>query len=288
MADAKKAVSENVEGQFFVDSTCIDCDTCRQLAPATFADAGSHSYVHTQPLEAEARREALRALVACPTSSIGTRTKCDLAEAGADFPLSIENNVYYCGFNSRKSYGSNSYFVEDTGGNWLIDSPRFTNQLVKSFQSKGGLSWIFLTHRDDVADADRYAKHFNAKRIIHRRDLSAMPDCEFIVEDNEPLTIADFTVISQPGHTAGHMVLLYKNRYLFTGDHLYVNRETGKPDAFRDHCWYSWEEQTNSMRNLVKYNFEWILPGHGERGYISAGRMKEGLTELVQKMERPR
>src|SRR5689334_12470143 len=33
MADRMRAVPENVEGPLFVDSTCIDCDTCRQIAP---------------------------------------------------------------------------------------------------------------------------------------------------------------------------------------------------------------------------------------------------------------
>ncbi len=30
MADPKKRVLENVPGDFFVDSTCIDCDACRK------------------------------------------------------------------------------------------------------------------------------------------------------------------------------------------------------------------------------------------------------------------
>ena len=33
MASLAKLLPENVPGEFFVDSTCIDCDTCRQLAP---------------------------------------------------------------------------------------------------------------------------------------------------------------------------------------------------------------------------------------------------------------
>ena len=40
MADRRRAVAENVPGDFFVDETCIDCDACRQLAPEVFADAG--------------------------------------------------------------------------------------------------------------------------------------------------------------------------------------------------------------------------------------------------------
>ena len=38
MANLSTSVPENVPGDFFVDTTCIDCDTCRQLAPASFAE----------------------------------------------------------------------------------------------------------------------------------------------------------------------------------------------------------------------------------------------------------
>jgi len=50
MANFNKRVPENVPGEFFVDSTCIDCDTCRQLAPATFGETSTYAFVHTQPL----------------------------------------------------------------------------------------------------------------------------------------------------------------------------------------------------------------------------------------------
>ncbi|HXD89225.1 MAG TPA: recombinase family protein, partial [Urbifossiella sp.] len=40
---------ENVAGDFFVDSTCIDCNTCRQIAPAVFGEALGTSFVKAQP-----------------------------------------------------------------------------------------------------------------------------------------------------------------------------------------------------------------------------------------------
>jgi hypothetical protein len=42
MANPKKRVPENVPGDFFVDSTCIDCDTCRQIAPQVFCMDRAH------------------------------------------------------------------------------------------------------------------------------------------------------------------------------------------------------------------------------------------------------
>ena len=57
MANPKKRVPENVPGDFFVDSTCIDCDACRQIAPAVFGEAADTSYVKTQPAGLADRRQ---------------------------------------------------------------------------------------------------------------------------------------------------------------------------------------------------------------------------------------
>ena len=72
MANLKKRLPTNVEGEFYVDATCIDCDACRQLAPDTFAEVGDYSSVYAQPQTEEQTRKATRALLACPTGSIGT------------------------------------------------------------------------------------------------------------------------------------------------------------------------------------------------------------------------
>ena len=286
MANGNLAVAENVPGDFFVDSTCIDCDTCRQLAPETFGEAPDYSFVRRQPTDDQERRRALQALLACPTSSIGAR-QSNAREVLSDFPLPIEDEVYYCGFNSESSFGANSYLVKHPAGNWLIDSPRFLPVLVKRFEAAGGLSRIFLTHRDDVADSDKYAQRFGAERIIHERDASAVKDAERKIGGDEAVPFgSDFLLIPTPGHTRGHAVLLYKNRYLFTGDHLAYSRRRQSLTAFRRACWYSWEEQIRSMEKLLDYDFEWILTGHGERIHLPLPEMKRQLRELIGWMKR--
>lgn len=111
MANKQKRLPANVAGDFFVDSTCINCDTCRQLAPETFAEQGDYSYVWSQPIDVASRRRSTQALICCPTASIGNLGPNDAADVSNDFPLAVDANVYYCGFNSAKSYGANSYFV---------------------------------------------------------------------------------------------------------------------------------------------------------------------------------
>jgi glyoxylase-like metal-dependent hydrolase (beta-lactamase superfamily II)/ferredoxin len=291
MADLQKIVPENVAGKFFVDLTCIDCDTCRQLAPNSFKDAGEHSFVYHQPQNEEEARAATQALLACPTGSIGTQGHNDAKEVMADFPMQLEEDVFYCGFNSAKSYGANSYFIQSKNGNWLIDSPKYLPHLVKNFAQRGGLKCIFLTHQDDVADAKRYASEFGAQTIIHRSDMQAEPNSEEIIDGKDAINFApDFEIIPVPGHTKGHMVLLYKERYLFTGDHLAYDPHEKKLIAYRSHCWYSWKEQTASMERLLdlleKSLCTWILPGHGSRICLEPDVLLKELSKLIVRMKK--
>jgi glyoxylase-like metal-dependent hydrolase (beta-lactamase superfamily II)/ferredoxin len=283
MADRALRVLENVDGDFFVDSSCIDCDTCRQVAPATFADQGAYSFVYRQPRNREEARAALQAVVACPTASIGTSDKKGAAEAVSDFPLALTTGVSYCGFNSRKSFGGNSYFVEHAEGNWLIDSPRYVEHLARRFAERGGIRYIFLTHRDDVADAAKWAARFGASRIIHRLELAAQPGAERVIEGFEPVELAPgFLAIPTPGHTRGHCALLYGEEVLFSGDHLSWSRERESLHASRQVCWHSWAQQTESVAKLEAYSFEWVLPGHGQRVRLAREQMRRQMRQLVE------
>ena len=286
MADQRKHVPENVPGDFFVDSTCIDCDACRQIAPAVCGEAAESSFVKIQPRNEIERRCALQALLSCPTGSIGSRADDDVKEVMGDFPLQVEEPVYFCGYNSPKSYGGNSYFIRQSEGNWLVDSPKFVAPLVRRIEALGGISRIFLTHCDDVADADRYAEHFQSQRIIHREELHSQRAAEMVLEGDGPWELTpDFIAIATPGHTAGHCVLLTHKRFLFTGDHLDWDRDAEELSASRDYCWHSWPQQIRSMRRLATYDFEWVLPGHGQRVCLPAAPMRDQLNQLVARME---
>ena len=287
MADQSKRLDSNVSGNFYVDATCINCDTCRQLAPASFEEVGDFSAVTSQPTGEGSLHQAYQALLSCPVGSIGTERSepVRMQEAMASFPLHLEDGVYYCGFNSEKSFGANSFFLEHPDGNWLIDSPRYLKHLVEAFERKGGLSHIFLTHKDDVAEVEKYAAHFGAKRIIHRADLEAAPGAEWIIEDVDSSQILpEFQIIPVPGHTAGSMALLYKNRFLFTGDHLWWD---SKQQMLRAPSQLVWRKRVllDSLQKLLDYRFEWVLAGHGDRVRLSAEAMQSQLQTLIERRQ---
>src|SRR5688500_12491864 len=103
MARVSGRLPENVAGDLYVDDSCIDCDTCRQVAPAVFAQSTrGTAYVHAQPDTAESRHRALMALVACPTASIGSVARADARQAAAAFPEPVADGVYYCGYTSER------------------------------------------------------------------------------------------------------------------------------------------------------------------------------------------
>ena len=73
MADAANKYAENVPGKFYVDDQCIDCDLCRETAPANFKrnDDGGHSYVYKQPETPEEEGLCKEAMEGCPVEAIG-------------------------------------------------------------------------------------------------------------------------------------------------------------------------------------------------------------------------
>jgi len=286
MALIRLSRPENVPGDFFVDSSCIDCDQCRQIAPDTFSQVGDQAAVYLQPTDRKAEFSALKALVTCPTASIGVTAEHPIQEAVHAFPDLIEDDVYFCGYASESSFGASSYLIVRPEGNVLVDSPRFAKPLVKQVEALGGISEIFLTHKDDVADHDQWAAHFHAKRLMHQEDAGRLRSKidHFIGGEADVVFDDAFRIIPTPGHTRGHLNFLYRNKFLFTGDHLWWSPHYRSLNASRSVCWYSWPEQVQSVKKLRDYSFEWILPGHGRRINATKSQMSEYLNECIDRI----
>jgi glyoxylase-like metal-dependent hydrolase (beta-lactamase superfamily II)/ferredoxin len=290
MACYKKINPSNVSGSLFVDTTCIDCGTCYHLAPENFAQTSDEkSFVKSQPISLEEWVQAKRALISCPTNSIGVKeAPAAFKEIKVSLPFCISDNIYYCGYTSRYSFGASSYLIQRKMGNVLIDSPRFHPTLVKDIETMGGIKTMILTHRDDVADHELWARHFGCERIIHQAEVK---DWTLKVEKNlitdEPVILDDeITLIPTPGHTEGHIVILYINQYLFTGDHIFYDQQSCKLKASKRVCWYDWHMQISSVERLLQKPFTWVFPGHGGWKHFNQAQMKQEMSDLVVRMKK--
>jgi ferredoxin len=88
MADAANKYPENVPGKYYVDEQCIDCDLCRETAPANFKrnDDGGHSTFTSKPNRQKKKRFAKKQWkVARSKRSATTAPKIDIFCSGGLF-----------------------------------------------------------------------------------------------------------------------------------------------------------------------------------------------------------
>ncbi|MEA2703682.1 MAG: hypothetical protein QOD63_1627 [Actinomycetota bacterium] len=278
----------NAEGPWFVDTRCIDCGTCRELVPELFAAVDDEqSVVALQPGGPEAEHRAWLAADACPTQSIGRNPRTP--RPPGLYPLAVDGPVYDLGHTSEASFGATSYLVLRPEGNLMIDAPRFTRDLKGPLDDLGGVSHVLLTHRDDVADAPRWAFRYGARVWIHEADRAAAPSATDLFEGIDPTVVAPGVVaVPVPGHTKGSVVFAVDDTWLFTGDSLAWSHSRADLVAFRGACWYSWREQTRSLARLAEtVTFSWVLPGHGARVRLDPTDGRRRLLDLVARMGRP-
>ncbi|KAK9095471.1 hypothetical protein Scep_026940 [Stephania cephalantha] len=277
--------SQNAQGEFFVDHACIDCDTCRWMAPEVFTRKDGQSAVFKQPTSEEERIKALQALLCCPTSSIHTeKPPRDILEVHKMFPRPINEQripgVYHCGYHAENSYGGTSYLIVHPEGNILVDSPRYFERLAQKIEMLGGARYMFLTHVDDIGDHQKWSERLRCDRIFHTKDIEASTaDVEIKLDGGGPWSLGnDFELIHAPGHTEGSVCLLYKPlKVLFTGDHIYKT-ESGF-DIAEMYNQFSVSAQLESVRKLLSLDFEWILPGHGRMAEFKDMHEKDAALE---------
>ena len=283
MARALERNPASAPGDWYIDTRCIDCAASREVAPGLIIRRSGKSIFARQPANPDEEIAAWRAALLCPTASIGTGSH--RPQPPDLFPQELAPGIYRCGYNAESSFGAHSYFVRRDEGNVLVDSPRYVNKLARKLEELGGVADILLTHRDDVADAGRYAVHFAARVWIHAHDRPAAPYATNLLRGAATEEIrAGLLAIPVPGHTRGSVVFLLEESYLFTGDTLAWSHEKKDLQAFRDACWYSWSELKQSLSRLAAHRFEWVLAGHGGSARRPADEMRSRLLELVERM----
>lgn len=288
MANLKIKRTQNVDGNFYVDESCINCGTCYWVAPKIFKLDGTMSSVKYQPVKKSEATKAYQALYSCPTNSIGVEVLDSLGKKIAkEFPYVLDDNIYHTGFHAEESFGASSYFIKSGLNNILIDSPRYNKALITRMLLLGGLEYQLITHKDNVGETDLFWKKFKTNRMIHQDDITddtLLYESYFHGEDEARVT-DDMIAIPVPGHTKGSVCYLYKNKYLFTGDHLSFSQEMNQLFAFKRACWYDFNEQIKSMKKLLDYNFEWVLPSHGFPYHASVEEMKGQIEKCIEWMQ---
>lgn len=280
MARLDQAHPLDVAGEWFVDTRCIDCDVARHWAPGLIeADETGLSYLARQPRTPEEEAALWRAAEACPTQSIGNRSV--RRPPTPAFPHELTPGVLAMGHNDRSSFGAHAYLAVRPGGNLLVDSPRFLRSLAERVDDLGGIDHVLLTHRDDVADAERWADRYGARIWIHAADAAAAPYATDVVDGTDPVEVGPgVTLLPIPGHTRGSVAFHVDDRWLFSGDSLHWDHRRERLDVFAGVTWFSWAHLADSMDALAGLPVDWVFPGHGRWGHVGPERYAAEMAAL--------
>ncbi|KAG5182284.1 4Fe-4S single cluster domain-containing protein [Tribonema minus] len=278
MVAANKARrKENVEGNLFVDESCIDCDTCRWMAPGIYGRENSQSNVIKQPEGEQERREAYRAMVSCPTGSIRLEQPDALVkDARNDFPFPVEGlpGVYHLGFHSKDSYGGTAWLLAREGGAVIVDSPRYSKSLAQAIVATLGgeqPKYMFLTHKDDVADHAKWAQAFpDMQRIMHAADTGGRSSVGAGVIEME---LSDATATRRMPPASSH-IDTPPPCPLHPGDHLAFSAWRNRLDGFARVNRNGVDRQARTIAALgsdAAPPFTAILPGHARVARFADG-----------------
>ncbi|MDT2022093.1 MBL fold metallo-hydrolase [Methylocella sp. CPCC 101449] len=268
-----------------IDERCIQCGAAQTAFPDLVAEGKDRYFFHRQPETAAEIADAWRAALLCPVSAV--RAPEGLAMPADLFPQELAPDLFRLGYNARASWGAHSYLLRRSNGNVMIDGPRWTRQVVEWLEANGGLGDVLLTHKDDVGDSGRYAKHFGARVWIHGHDREGATFTSDVIEGEEAVTVAgDILAIPVPGHTRGSVMFL-AGSLLFTGDSLAWDHDDKQLVAFRSVCWYDWPTQLRSLARLSAYRFDRVLPGHGGMVQDTAEALHGALADMLKRYHAP-
>lgn len=169
----------------------------------------------------------------------------------------------------------------------LIDSgrPDQRRRIIKELLAMGiklgDIKHILLTHHDiDHAGGAGFLQRATNSQVwtseqdspyvsgeLHRPGIKRMIEAVFRPKTPENLhvygqdKIGEVVVITTPGHTPGHVCLLYKDA-LFVGDLLHVSRGQLEPYP----AFWNWDTPAlmESIKRIAPLPFKWICPAHGK------------------------
>lgn len=199
----------------------------------------------------------------------------------------------------------NSFYLKHEEESVLVDTG-FKDESDKLFNLPD-ISHIILTHGhvDHIGNACELSEKYEAPIYIHKNDSYALkensvpkrdvqvnnkkyfnyktcePDHE--IRDNEELPL-DLKSIKIPGHTEGNLsILAEKGEYrdqgvLISGDTVIeLRNKLNLP--YEGYC-DNYEKARNNLSKLLEYDFEKILPGHGNKVFE-----RQDLVKLINEIQ---
>lgn len=320
-------VFERVNGKTAVVRQPDDASEEQQLRALQAAAACPVGTIRTErpppPAVGRRARDSFPIPVIQPHSLTSSSSSVSAVIDGSDHgDAAATPSIFHCGYHAAESFGATSYLVFPAGDAWrhaavMVDSPRFFTPLAKNIRAllareQRQLTYMFLTHIDDIADHAKWSEYFGMRRVMHMDDRHYYNDRELDAVE-VPLRgagpwrltpdTAEFgdqgpdgdaasppaeavKIVHTPGHTPGSCTMIVNGVAAMTGDHLAFSRARQALGGFPGVCWYDWQMVIDSVRKLADERWTWCLPGHARRyRFESVEDMRRGVEQAAQRMD---
>ena len=181
------------------------------------------------------------------------------------------------------------YFVAGKQGA-LIDSAYgeedIANTYIEYVREHSGIKikYIIVTHAhpDHISGVTSLKRKTGAQFLLHSDEVTDIP-VDKRVKDGDIISLGgvDLEVVHTPGHNPGHMCLyIRKSRILFSGDHVLSKTTTALQPPWGDMAQY-----IESLRKLLKYDIDLMLPAHGPPITEPRKRIEELIRHRIEREE---
>ncbi len=201
-------------------------------------------------------------------------------------PRPILNTIFAFPPN-RDTLGGTAYLIVENAGNILIDCPAWNEVNQKFLHEQGGVSFLFLTHRGGIGQAQEIQEAIGCPIVIQEQAAYLLPNLEVKQFQHEWTLTPNCTAIWTPGHSPGSSCLYYKavGGVLFSGRHLLPN-QAGEPVVLRKSKTFHWPRQIRSLQALrdrfTPETLNYICPGANTGALRGKGFMDRAYHQLMQ------
>lgn len=207
----------------------------------------------------------------------------------------------------RKTLGGTAYFIQDSPSphdpnpndsspndpspnnpnhNILVDCPPWTPETAEFLQQRGGVRWLFLTHRNAIADVGAIQAELGCEVVIQEQEAYLLPEIPTQVFQRE-IQLGDRAVgFWTPGHSPGSACLYWAGEggILFSGRHLLPNPQ-GELAPLRTSKTFHWPRQLRSVQTVIdRFNaktLSYICPGANVGFLRGKGMFDQACTHLA-------
>lgn len=190
---------------------------------------------------------------------------------------------------NREILGGTAYFIVEKAGNILIDCPAGEREYEQFLLEKGGIRWLFLTHRGGIGNnVKQMQATFGCEVLIQEQEAYLLPEINVTPFEREFTLSSSCSAIWTPGHSPGSSCLYWNHHggVLFCGRHLLPD-QTGTIAPLRTAKTFHWFRQLQNVKILRdRFNNEtlqYICPGANTgflRGKGAIDKASQHLAEL--------